>query len=62
MIVTKKVRETGTSDRRPGSGRPTTAMIPDKMQFVMQRSMSERQMAAELVVAEDGGPIQHLAR
>lgn len=60
--VIKKVRETGTSDRRPGSGRPATAMVEEKMDFVLQRSMSdkehpgtslsERQMAAELGVSQ----------
>jgi hypothetical protein len=57
----QKLKETGTSDRRPGSGRPVTASTPENIEFVMKRSMSakeepgtslsERQMAAELGIA-----------
>jgi hypothetical protein len=60
--VIQKVRESGTSDRRPGSGRPATAMTEDNKEFVVQRSMSdkerpgtslsERQMAGELGISQ----------
>lgn len=60
--IIKKVRETGSSDRRPGSGRPATAVVQENMEFVLTRStsdkeapgtsMSERQMAAELDISQ----------
>lgn len=58
----QKLRDTGTSDRRPGSGRPASAATPENVAFVLQRSMSdrqapgtslsERQMAAELDISQ----------
>jgi hypothetical protein len=60
--VIQKVRESGTSDRRPGSGRPATAMTEYNKEVVIQRSMSdkerpgtslsERQMARELGISQ----------
>ena len=57
----QKLRETGSSDRRPGSGRPATAASLENLQFVLKRSMSdkeapgtslsERQMSRELGIS-----------
>lgn len=59
--VIQKMRETGTSDRRPGSGRPVTALTEENQAFVLTRSMSEkeqpgtslseRQMAGEMDIS-----------
>ena len=38
--VLRKVRESGTADRRPGSGRPATAMTEDNKKIVLKRAIS----------------------
>ena len=41
--VIQKIRETGTSDRRQGSGRPVTASTEQNQRFVVQRSISDKE-------------------
>lgn len=57
-----KIKETGSSDRREGSGRPKTATTEENLAFVLTRAMSDREepgtslsvreMAAQLDVSQ----------